>query len=149
MDAVLIDSNVLVYAYDRSAPEKQRRALAVLDRLATTGSGVLSMQVLVEFCSVAMRRLSAALTPAQVEERVRRYAEIYPVLLIPVPVVLEAMRGVREYQFSFWDAQIWAVARLNQTPVVFSEDFDPGAEVEGVRFVNPFAADFRPEAWGL
>ena len=41
MDAVLIDTNVLVYAYDRSEPEKQRRALAVLNRLATTGSGVL------------------------------------------------------------------------------------------------------------
>ena len=64
-------------------------------------------------------------------------------------VVLETIRGVREHQFSFWDAQILAVARLNQVPVVFSEDFNPGAVIEGVRFVNPFAEDFQPEAWGL
>ena len=64
-------------------------------------------------------------------------------------VVLQAARGVCDHQFSFWDAQIWAVARLNQVPVIFSEDFDSGAVIEGVQFVNPFAGDFQPEAWGL
>ena len=39
----------------------------------------------------------------------------------------------------YWDAQVWAVARLNQVPFVFSEDCNPGATLEGVRFVNPFA----------
>jgi len=54
---------------------------------------------------------------------------------------------VRQYQFSFWDAQIWAAAKLNQVPVVLSEDFNAGAIIEGVRFVNPFAADFKLEDW--
>ena len=62
-------------------------------------------------------------------------------------IFLEAARGVRDYQFNFWDAQIWAAARLNQVPVVFSEDFNTGQVTEGVRFVNPFAEDFRAEDW--
>jgi predicted nucleic acid-binding protein len=61
-------------------------------------------------------------------------------------IVLEAVQGVRDHQFSFWDAQIWAVARLNQVEAVFSEDFNPGAVIEGVRLVNPFAEDFELEA---
>jgi hypothetical protein len=40
-----------------------------------------------------------------------------------------------------------AAARLNQIPVVFSEDFSDGPVVEGVRFANPFCAGFRIEAW--
>ena len=52
-------------------------------------------------------------------------------------IVLEAIRGVKEYQLSFWDAQIWATAKLNQIPVVYSEDFNVGAIIEGVRFINP------------
>lgn len=40
-----------------------------------------------------------------------------------------------------------ATARLNQISVVFSEDFNPGWITEGVRFVNPFAADFQIETW--
>ncbi len=31
---MLVDTSVLVYTYGRSEPEKQRRALEVLDRLA-------------------------------------------------------------------------------------------------------------------
>ena len=54
---------------------------------------------------------------------------------------------MREHQLSYWDAQIWAAARLNQVPVVFSEDFRAGVSLEGVRFVNPFAADCRVDEW--
>lgn len=55
--------------------------------------------------------------------------------------------GGHECSGLFWDAQIWATARLNQISVVFSEDFNPGWITEGVRFVNPFAADFQIETW--
>ena len=53
-------------------------------------------------------------------------------------IVLEAARGVRDHVMSFWDAQVWATAKLNQIPVVFSEDFASGSVIEGVRFENPF-----------
>jgi len=62
-------------------------------------------------------------------------------------IVLEAARGVRDHQFNFRDAQVWAAARLNQISIVFSEDFNAGQVTEGVRFVNPFAEDFRVEHW--
>jgi predicted nucleic acid-binding protein len=61
--------------------------------------------------------------------------------------VLEAVRGVRDHQLAYWDAQIWATARLNQVPLVLSEDFSNGAVIEGVRFVNPFASDFDLDVW--
>lgn len=54
-------------------------------------------------------------------------------------VVLEAARGVRDYQLSFWDAQSWAVARLNQIGMVYSEDFNVGTVIEGVQFINPLS----------
>jgi predicted nucleic acid-binding protein len=36
---------------------------------------------------------------------------------------------------------------LNQIPPVFSEDLDPGAVIEGVRLVDPFADGFQTEEW--
>jgi len=63
-------------------------------------------------------------------------------------IALEAARGVRDHRFNFWDAQIWATARLNQIPVIFSEGFSSGAVVEGIRFVNPLAPTFQLESWG-
>jgi len=149
MATILVDTNVLVYAYDRAEPEKQRRALDVLDRLVAADVGVLSTQMLAEFYNTSTRKIATPLHPSQAYEQVKHFLQIWRVLDVTGEVVLEAIRGVREYQFNFWDAQIWAVARLNQVPVVFSEDFNPGAVIEGVRFVNPFAEDFQPEAWGL
>ena len=46
---VFVDTNVLVYAYDRGAGSKHERALSVVEKLWIDGSGVLSTQVLQEF----------------------------------------------------------------------------------------------------
>ncbi|HNS53058.1 MAG TPA: PIN domain-containing protein [Anaerolineae bacterium] len=146
-DRVLIDTNVLVYAYDRSEPEKQTRAVQVLDRLATSGLGVLTSQVLAEFSVAVTRRIPAPLSTNQAYERLQNHVQSWTILEQTGLIVLEAARGVEEHQFSFWDALIWATARLNQIPVVFSEDFHTGSSTEGMRFANPFAADFQIEDW--
>ena len=71
---ILVDTNVLVYAYDRSEPEKQKRALAVLDSLAKGETGVLSVQVLSEFFNSITRKIAAPLSIADAYERVKNYA---------------------------------------------------------------------------
>ena len=144
-DKVLVDTNVLVYAYDRSEPEKQRRAMEVLDYLAVSGMGAISTQVLSEFFVAITRKIPAPLSVAEAYERVENYLQAWDVLDVTGMIVLEAARGVRDHQFNFWDAQVWAAARLNQIPVVFSEDFNVGQVTEGVRFVNPFAEEFHLE----
>jgi predicted nucleic acid-binding protein len=149
MIAILVDTNVLVYAHDRSERSKQRQAIDILDRIAAADNGVLSAQVLSEFYNTATHKLSPPLTPEQAEAQLDYFVALWTVFDVTFQVVLEAARGARQYSLSFWDAQIWAAARLNRVPLVFSEDFNPGAVIEGVRFVNPFADDFRPAEWGL
>jgi predicted nucleic acid-binding protein len=138
----LIDSNILVYAYDRSEPEKQERALEVLDRLATLRQGVLTSQVMAEFFVVTTQRLSKPLTMEEAYERVKTYLRLWPIIDITGLVILEAIRGVKEHGFSYWDSQIWASARLNQIPVILSEDFATDSVIEGIRFLNPFLSSF-------
>jgi predicted nucleic acid-binding protein len=58
---------------------------------------------------------------------------------------VEAVRGVSAHRLSYWDALIWATAKLNRIPTVFSEDFSDGRVIEGVSFHNPFAAGFQIE----
>jgi len=145
-DRIFVDTNVLVHAYDRSEPQKQQQALRVLDRLAMTGAGVISTQVLSEFFVAMTRKIAAPLSVDEAHDRVKNYLQSWTILDLTGMIVLEAIRGVRDHQFNFWDAQIWAVARLNQIAVVFSEDFIGGV-IEGVRFANPFAKDFQIEEW--
>lgn len=109
--------------------------------------GVLTSQVLAEFFVNATRKLQPPLTVEEAYGRIQNYLLSWRILDITGAVVLEAVRGVRAHQMAYWNAQIWAVARMNQIQVVFSEDFGKGAIIEGVRFINPFNRDFNMEAW--
>jgi predicted nucleic acid-binding protein len=148
MDGILIDTNVLVYVYDLSEPEKRERALETLERVRGAGMGVLSAQVLSELYNVVTRKLEPPISPEEADGQLRALARVWPVVPVTSVVVFEAVRGVREYQLSFWDAQIWAAARLNRVSTVLTEDFNPGAVIEGVRFVDPFCEGFELEDLG-
>jgi predicted nucleic acid-binding protein len=146
-DRIMVDTNVLLYAYDRGEPEKQPQALTVLDHLVAHDLGVLSSQVLAEFFVNATRKLQPPLTIEEAYDRIQNYLLAWKVVDITGPIVLEAVRGARTHKMAYWDAQIWATARMNQIPVVFSEDFGSGTVIEGVRLVNPFDSDFRLDVW--
>ena len=147
MTVVLVDTNVLVYAHDRGEPEKQARAIEVLAGLEDNQTGRLSVQMLAEFFSVTTHGPLPMLTVSQAAQQVERLTLGWPVLPLTPQIILEAVRGLRMHQLAYWDAQIWATARLYQIPVVFSEDFNIGSTLEGVRFVNPFSSDFVLDNW--
>ena len=134
----LVDTNLLVYAYDRSEPEKQAKAVEILDELVKNGTGILSPQVLSEFYTVVTRKLAAPLTPREGYTSISNYIRSWNMVDLTSLVVLEAVRGVRDHRLSYWDSLIWATAKMNQIPTVLSEDFSSNSVIEGVRFTNPF-----------
>jgi predicted nucleic acid-binding protein len=147
MPLILMDTNLLVYLYDPKHPERQAQSQRVLEQLELSRNGRLSVQSLAEFFSVATRKLSPNLTPAEALHQIDLFLRLWPVFDLTPMIVLEAGRGVRDHHLSYYDAQIWAAARLNQVPLVFSEDFQDGNILEGVRFVNPFTPGFVLESW--
>ena len=140
---ILLDTNVVVYAYDPRDPTKQAFAISTLDHLARTGRGRLSTQVLGEFFVAATQKLDPPLMAAEGCEQVEALAMTWPILPIAPLISLEAARGVRDHRLPYWDAQLWATARLNQIPIVLTEDRDLTARVlEGVQFINPLSPSF-------
>lgn len=130
--SVLIDTNILVYAWDSGDKVKQTRAIHVLHEYRN--QACLSTQNLSEFSSVMIRKGCDL-------QWLQRVISIYSQLLTIVPVhtqeVEHAVRAVQEHRMSFWDAQIWAVALTNRIPVILSEDGPTGQVIEGVTFENP------------
>jgi predicted nucleic acid-binding protein len=147
MSRYLLDTNVLVYCFAGNEPEKQARALDVIGHVGQPGaagpSALLPAQALAEFARVATGRLDPPLPADEVYAQVELYEQVFPVVSLTPAVVLEAVRGLRYHGFSYYDAQIWAAAKLAQIPIVLSEDFASGSSVEGVLFVNPFAHTFK------
>ena len=145
--SVILDTSVLVYLYDDSAPLKQVQARRTLHTLAEAGAGAVSTQVLSEFFHVVTRRLRFQMTLESALIELERHARVWRILNVTAPVIIAAAHAVGSHKLSFWDAQIWAVARLNHVDAIFSEGFNAGSSRGGVHFVNPFAAGFRLEDW--
>ena len=59
---VLVDTNVLVYAYDTSDEGKRARAIQILERVQAQRLGALSVQVLGEFFVTVTRKMPEVLT---------------------------------------------------------------------------------------
>ncbi len=147
MSRIFLDTNVLVYSFDANDPERQARAQQVLGLLRERGNAGMSTQSLAEFASVCLRRLDPPLSPNAVATAIEGFLKILEVVDLSPLIVQEAVRGVRDHRLSYYDAQIWAAARLSQSAVLFSEDFSDGQTLEGVRFVNPFSVAFDLGAW--
>jgi predicted nucleic acid-binding protein len=60
MSDEFVDTNILIYAHDGGAGEKQVRSVALITRLAEEETGALSIQVLTEFYWAATRKLGMA-----------------------------------------------------------------------------------------
>jgi predicted nucleic acid-binding protein len=147
MTAILLDTNVLVYSFDRAEPEKCAQAMKVILELQSASLGCLSVQCVSEFVNATTRRKVPILTLEEASVHVDDFLAAFPVFPLTPTIILEALRGAREHSISYYDAQIWACAHLNQIPVIFSEDFSDGRVIEGVRFVNPFSETFELEKW--
>ena len=131
----LVDTNILVYSRDLNEPVKRARAIEVIDQLRASGELVLSAQCLNEFSSTSLRRGTPI---SEVRVAVSRWHDLGHVLPLTGSATTAALTAVERYGLSFWDALIWATAHDAGVPVVLTEDFQDGREIEGVRFVNPF-----------
>jgi predicted nucleic acid-binding protein len=147
MAEVLIDTNILIYAHEPAETAKYSRAVETLEALSASGLGRLSAQVLGEFISATTRGRRPILNLEEALKQAALLADTFPVFENTRFIVLEAGRGVQQHQLSFYDAQIWATARLNQVPTIFTEDFQNDRHLEGVHFLNPLVAGFDLSRW--
>lgn len=69
------------------------------DRLAVSGAGAISTQVLAEFFVAATRKIANPLSVPDACERVLNYLQSWTVLEVSGMVVLEAARGVRDHPY--------------------------------------------------
>jgi predicted nucleic acid-binding protein len=129
------DTNVLIYADDKAAPSKQRRALELVAEHRRARTGVVSLQVLQEYFVTVTKKL-------QVEAQIaRRKVELLAEFDVAAPEVVDILAAIdlhRLHGFSFWDALILRAAKQSGCSVLFSEDMQAAREIDGIRIVNPF-----------
>jgi len=135
-DRCFVDTNILVYAHDRSAGAKHQRAQILLEKLWDSGQGVLSTQVLQELCINLRRKVSHPLPLEEVRLLIRDYSTWEVVTNTPESI-LQALDIELRYKISFWDALILQAAENSGASVLYSEDLATGQHYGAIRVVNP------------
>jgi predicted nucleic acid-binding protein len=138
MPGALVDTNILVYAYQAAGNDpRSKAAKEILEEFVLAGGGFVGVQNLSEFSSVCLTKVHPPLSPGDVRGVVVDLEQGLTVLAPTAGTVKAALGAVEKHSLSFWDAMIWAVAKENGLDEVLSEDFQEGREIEGVRFRNP------------
>jgi predicted nucleic acid-binding protein len=132
-----VDTNVLIYAHDIDAGEKQQIAKGVLRGLWSERTGVLSMQVLQEFYVNVTRKIASPLPKELARLVVTSYA-IWCSETTPAEIAA-AFRIEDESQIAFWDALIVSSAEKSGASRILSEDLNAGQRIAGILIENPFA----------
>ena len=131
---VFLDTNILVYAFDPKAPEKQARARALL----ATNDWVISWQVIQEFSNVALHRFAVPMATVDLQDFLKvvlwPHCEAWP-----SPELFEAALATqKQTQYRFYDSLIVAGAMACGASVLLSEDLQAGRKIGGVTVRNPF-----------
>jgi|SRR5579863_1733203 len=135
-DKYFVDTNILMYAHDRSAGLKHDRARQVTERLWISGQGVLSTQVLQELCINLRRKIARPLPVEEVRRLIQDYLSWEIVVNTPASV-LQALEIEVRYKTSFWDALVLQAAESAGAAVLYSEDLASGQKYGPVQVTNP------------
>ena len=133
-----LDTNILVYAVDRSDSRKHTIAGEWVKRAHEAGDGVISFQVVQEWINTMVRKPVVGVGSVGVED-------LYRTLLEPLwqvdssrAIIDNALGLFREHSFSWWDSLILSAAMEANCSVLLSEDLQHGRQIGGLRIENPF-----------
>lgn len=135
-DKCFVDTNILVYAHDRTNGIKHERARTLTEELWNSGKGVLSTQVLHELC-INLRRKAANPMPVEEVRRLIREYSTWEVVTNTPGSVLGALEIETRYKTSFWDALIIQAAEEAGASILYSEDLATGQRYGAIEVLNP------------
>lgn len=145
MSADFIDSSVILYFFDETAPTKRTIARRILDEalIGRFGGSTISYQVVQEVLNVIVHKYTPPATPDKTRLTLER-------ILMPLCEVMpsqelyqRALDLQSRYRYRFYDSLIIAGALAAGCTRLLSEDLQDGQRIESLTIVNPFAATER------
>jgi predicted nucleic acid-binding protein len=136
---VFLDTNIFLYEIDSKAPNAKRQIARDLIREALgQRRSVISYQVIQEFLNVVTGKFSSSIAVSDAHEYVDTVFRPLSVIHSSVELFSEALGIHTRHQLSWYDSLIVAAAAEAGCSVLFTEDLQHGAKINGVKIENPF-----------
>lgn len=133
-----LDTNILVYSFDPTAPKKRVIAQSLIREALSDQIGCISTQVVQEFLNVLTKK---SLFPMTFSDRMEYLKEVLSPLCLVFPsmaLLEQASKIQEETGYHFYDSLIIAGAIEGQCKVLYSEDLQHNRKLRGITIQNPF-----------
>jgi predicted nucleic acid-binding protein len=134
---VFLDTNILVYAFDQTAPSKRD---IVRTLIRGESDWVISWQVVQEFCSVALHKFASPLRDDDLRDTLDFILLPHCRVMPTADLYRQAVAIHSQTRYRFYDSLIVASALVSGVRMLYSEDLQHGREIGGLRIENPFLA---------
>ena len=131
-----LDSNILVYAVDRSAGQRHLVAEALIMHAAERDCRLTLPAVSEFYAAVTRKRIVPARDAAMIAAD---WMELFPCAAASAEAVRLALDAAATGRAAYWDALLVACAAEAGCAAFLTEDLADGGILFGVRIVNPFA----------
>ena len=132
-----LDTNIIVYTFDITAPEKQNIAQGLLESALNNG-GIISYQVIQEFMNLALRKFQPVMTHKQAQDYLREVLLIICDFYPTDDFYTRSLDIHNRWRFGWYDTLIIGAALESGCDVLYSEDLQHGQKVEELSICNPF-----------
>ena len=138
----LLDTNILVYAYDKTDERKHKIAVdLVVDTFNGKRPLAISLQNLNEFYVIVTKKSKNILDPTTARNVVaeflnfKQWKKLYP----DEDTLFHAMEMHAKYKLpDFWDTHIAAVMLQNGITTIYTENIKDFKKIPGIKAINPF-----------
>lgn len=134
---VFLDTNIIVYAFDASSPDKRSRSLELIEQLGNEHRLVLSTQVLQESYNVLTRKLDMS---GAIAERALRTLARHHLIKTDAALLWAAMNRHQNGSIAFYDSIIVEAAIRGECGTLLSEDLQDGRRYGTLTIDNPYAS---------
>lgn len=132
-DKIFLDSNILIYAYSNTEPDKQ----VIARKLIVEFNSYVSTQVLQELINVLTRKFQSSWKEAQ--NAVLESCKNNILHINKSETIIKACEIANRYNFSFYDSLIIAAALECDCTILYSEDMQHKQVIENkLTIINPF-----------
>lgn len=137
----LLDSNILVYAFDTSEKEKYQAAKNLLQKcLDRKEIFFVSLQNISEFYSVVTTKIEKPISHKEARDICKQIFLFsgFRKIISTHQTMLDAMYINEQFSVPYFDALIAATMLENQVPIIYTENIRHFSKIPGIRTINPF-----------
>jgi predicted nucleic acid-binding protein len=133
-----LDTNILVYTFDNTQPQKQIISRKLVKDALYKRSGCISYQVVQEFLNIASRKFISPFSVNDSQTYLTSVLEPLCEVFSSTGLFYRALEVSGHWGFSFYDSLIVAAALSVNSKTLYTEDLQHNQKIEDMIIVNPF-----------